>query len=109
MKITVEDTPAEQDITVAFTGDRDRDNLWITIDPGPGRPHYSINIVRTDEGIVVDGYFLGHEDVPPTGTFWTFDGDLDDILAEKQRLSEEHSARTSGGATVAVPEGADHD
>jgi hypothetical protein len=65
MDVTITPTPGslDGDATIVFDGSTlHRDNAWLTIDPGNGQPKFSLNLIRADEGIVLDVYVTGRED-----------------------------------------------
>lgn len=59
-----------------------RDNVWLTIELPGGRPRAELNIVVTDEGLVLDLYGQQREDadeadMEPVASMYAFDADLD--------------------------------
>lgn len=77
---TVTTTPDDlsTDAIIAFAGERTRDNVWLTVSLGPDRPTVSLNVIATDEGIVLDLYPIGYEDGDrgPVASTYAFDGDF---------------------------------
>lgn len=68
---------SEKDITIVFpptAGFPDR--AWITVDLNGGRPKFSLAIIRTDEGFVLDAFADEGEMGEPVATTYAFDTDL---------------------------------
>ena len=66
-KIVVDRT-IDNDATIIIPNDpTQRDNAWVTIDFGPDRPKYSLNLVNRFDGIAVCLYLEGHEDTRSLG------------------------------------------
>jgi len=81
--ITIAKDDLSTDAIITFPADvNTRDNVWLTIDPNRGGPAYSLNVIRTDEGIVLDLYVLDHEDSDngPIATTYAFDTDATAII-----------------------------
>jgi hypothetical protein len=69
------------DAVITFPADANtRDNTWLTIDPNRGGPKYSLNVIRADEGIVLDLYLLDHEEEEPVASTYVFDAEASEIL-----------------------------
>jgi len=69
------------DAVVTFPADANtRDSVWLTVDTNRGGPKYSVNIVKTDEGLVVDVYLLDREMDDPVASTYVFDQDALDII-----------------------------
>lgn len=63
----------EEDATVIFpsTEGVKRDSAWLTLKMGvEGWKPLSLRIIRTDEGVVLDLYVLGEEDMEPIAATW---------------------------------------
>jgi hypothetical protein len=72
--ITVSNTDDEYNVaTITFPTDEGPGSAWLTVDLNNGRPKFSVNIVRTDEGMVVDVYPEGQEDGGPVASTYAFD------------------------------------
>jgi hypothetical protein len=56
--------------------------FWLMVVPGEGRPRFSVGIVSTDEGIVIDVWPEHGEMGESLGTTAVFDQDVIDALAE---------------------------
>lgn len=68
------------DAIVVFSDEANaRENVWLTLDMGIDRPTYSLNIVKTDEGIVLDLYLCDKEDMGTVATTYAFDQDAHDF------------------------------
>jgi len=81
--ITLDGDDKSTDAIITFPADANtRDNAWLTVDLNRGGPSYSLNIIRTDEGIVLDLYVLDHEDSDngPIATTYALDNDALDII-----------------------------
>lgn len=76
MNIEVTPDSIDNDATITFEGPATRDNAWLSIDLGPGRPFASLNIISTDEGLVIDVYPMDYEEGAPVGSTYVFDADL---------------------------------
>lgn len=76
--VVVDDDP-DAEAVIRLVDDED---LWISLDLGQGRERYSLNIIRTDEGIVLDLYLKGFEDEGTVATTYAFDND-----ASEKRLA----------------------
>lgn len=67
----------EDDVIVQFPeAANTRDNVWVTIHLGGGRPSASLNIIKTDEGIVLDLYPYKDEMSDSAASTYCFDDDL---------------------------------
>jgi len=74
----------DNDATITFDGPNHRDNAWLTVNLGPGRPAASIVIIATDEGLVIDVYSLDREDDMPVASTYAFDTDLEPELGSEE-------------------------
>ena len=78
-EITLSGDDVEQDIIIRFpepAAAMPRDNVWITVHLGEGRPSASVRIVRTDEGMMIDAYPYLREDEPELAGTWVLDEEL---------------------------------
>ena len=74
--------PYEDDMVIRFGDETQRDNVWITIHLGKNRPTMSLNIIRTDDGVVFDAYPYKMETDNSIVSMYCFDSDVSD--AEKE-------------------------
>lgn len=87
--ITIPKGDKSTDAVITFPADANtRDNAWITVDLNRGGPTYSLNIIRTDEGIVLDLYVLDHEEEEPVATTYAFDHEAAEIIEFLEGESE---------------------
>jgi hypothetical protein len=66
----------DTDATIEFEGEGERDNAWLTINLGPGRPSASVLIVATDAGLGIMAYPLDGELGPAAGALFVQDWQL---------------------------------
>jgi len=72
-------TKTNSDLYIEFEDHaQNRDNVWIDIQLPDGRPALSLNIIVTDEGIVLDLYPLDMEDGEPVASTYAFNQDIVD-------------------------------
>jgi hypothetical protein len=55
-------------------------DCWLHVDLGAGRPTARVNIISTDEGIVVDVWRDGDDEAAPVASTYAFDEDLEDTV-----------------------------
>lgn len=68
---------------VKLTGDDDAElvgqSIWITV------KGFSVKVAKTDEGVLVDIYALGHEDKGAISSTYAFDGEEQDVVDELEQ------------------------
>jgi hypothetical protein len=88
MNITLDGT-IDNDATITFTGPRDRDNAWLTVNLGPDRPSASVCIIAAEEGLRINVYPLGREaDDNPAIETYVFDAELSSEWATAEEADE---------------------
>lgn len=71
-------------MTDKITFSLDNEDHWVELDLGPDRERFAVNIIRTDEGVVLDLYGIdakGDITDDTVATTYAFDSDVTDATS----------------------------